>query len=775
MSYTKQNFNAGDVLKAAQLNAMDEQILANEIALEGKQPKGEYPTFSEMANAISQAQWGGGEDTEYNIIAVNHRGYSKSAPENTIPAYIMSKQKGFKYVECDVSFTKDGVAVLLHDSTIDRTSNGSGSISSMTYEQAKQYDYGSWKSANFKGTHLPTLDEFLFLCKSLGLYPYIEIKNDSGITQEMVKSVVDSVKKNGMQGGVTYISFNSTYLEYVKNIDSNARLGFVVNSVTNSVIDKVKSLSTDTNDVFVDCSYQTLTSAMVEICINADVDVEVWTVNSESWFKSMNPYIHGVTSDYIIAGKVLYNNAINYVPPVSDNIPTTSITLNTHNVQFTSYDTITLIASVTPSNSNESVVWISSDESIAKVSNGVVTPISDGSCVITVMSGDYSDTCEIEVVFTKFNIDSTLSGCQINNDRSSVVMGERWSGEIIPNEGFSLKNATIQINMGGNDITETVYNNGIITIEKVTAEVSINVVCVQVPVYTITRNLTGCTSNKNTASVGEGNPYNEVFTALEDYKMDGAIVSIMMGEIDVTSMYNNGTLSISEVTGDIIINIEAKSITVYNITRNLKNCTSNKDDATVKEGYSYTETFTPNTGYTITKTKISVTMGGYDISSLVSVNGILNIDSVDGDIIINIEAVEWEEVITLVSDDFKYRHGLTLNSPYYESRNDRVSYTDFDIIVNSGYIYKLEFEATVDTAQIGLQCLKEAAKDTINKKGSINSSLKFDPGWQNNGVEIEIPSTHNNGMARFTFRKDTNNSTVPDGMITSLRITRKKI
>lgn len=143
MSYTKQNFNAGDVLKAAQLNAMDEQIFANEIALGGKQEKGDYPTISQMENAIRQAQLGESQaitsksplkDSEYNVLAVNHRGYSKDAPENTIPAYIMSKQKGFNYVECDVAFTKDGVAVLLHDSTIDRTSNGSGSISSMTYE-----------------------------------------------------------------------------------------------------------------------------------------------------------------------------------------------------------------------------------------------------------------------------------------------------------------------------------------------------------------------------------------------------------------------------------------------------------------------------------------------------------------------------------------------------------------------------------------------------------------------------------------------------------------
>ena len=80
---------------------------------------------------------------DLNVKAINHRGYSYEAPENTIPAYIMSKKKGFTYVEGDVSFTKDNVAVLLHDATIDRTSNGSGNITSLYYQELLQYDFGS--------------------------------------------------------------------------------------------------------------------------------------------------------------------------------------------------------------------------------------------------------------------------------------------------------------------------------------------------------------------------------------------------------------------------------------------------------------------------------------------------------------------------------------------------------------------------------------------------------------------------------------------------------
>ena len=80
------------------------------------------------------------------VLSVNHRGYSAIAPENTLPAYRLSKEKGFRYVETDVSFTSDGVPVLLHDASIDRTSDGTGKIAEMTFEQVRQYDFGSWKS-----------------------------------------------------------------------------------------------------------------------------------------------------------------------------------------------------------------------------------------------------------------------------------------------------------------------------------------------------------------------------------------------------------------------------------------------------------------------------------------------------------------------------------------------------------------------------------------------------------------------------------------------------
>lgn len=253
-------------------------------------------------------------DYDENVKGVNHRGYSTTAPENTIPAYIMSKKMGFKYVECDVSFTSDGVPVLLHDSTIDRTSNGSGSINALTLEQVKQYDFGSWKGEQYAGTQIPTFDEFIKCCKNICLHPYIELKSNGSYTQEKINTIVDIVNANGMQGKVTYISFHSAYLEYVKEADSTARLGLLGylsdSELSQSTIDIAISLKTGQNEVLIDANLADFAQENITYCIENGIGLEVWTVNSADSIKSMNPYITGVTSDSVHAGKVLYENTI---------------------------------------------------------------------------------------------------------------------------------------------------------------------------------------------------------------------------------------------------------------------------------------------------------------------------------------------------------------------------------------------------------------------------------------------------------------------------------
>jgi glycerophosphoryl diester phosphodiesterase len=116
-----------------------------------------------------------------------HRGNSVSAPENTLPAIEQAINIGVDRVEIDLQFSNDNKPVVIHDDTLDRTTNGTGLVAQKTYEEIKSYDAGSWKSSQFKGTRVPLLHEVFELCKGKCMVN-IDLKTTAAIT-EMVRTI----------------------------------------------------------------------------------------------------------------------------------------------------------------------------------------------------------------------------------------------------------------------------------------------------------------------------------------------------------------------------------------------------------------------------------------------------------------------------------------------------------------------------------------------------------------------------------------------------------
>lgn len=106
-----------------------------------------------------------------------HRGYSSIAPENTLPAFRLAGEYGFWGAECDTSPTADGVWIIMHDDTVDRMTDGEGKVKDFTYAQLCELtiDAGS-NVEQYPGTKVPTLTEYLDVCKEYNLHPVIEIK-----------------------------------------------------------------------------------------------------------------------------------------------------------------------------------------------------------------------------------------------------------------------------------------------------------------------------------------------------------------------------------------------------------------------------------------------------------------------------------------------------------------------------------------------------------------------------------------------------------------------
>lgn len=94
-----------------------------------------------------------------DVIA--HRGASAYAPENTFSAFDRALELGSGGIETDVRASKDGKLVLIHDAAVDRTSNGSGAVAGLTYDELSLLDFGGWFDEKFRGEKTPLLDEFL--------------------------------------------------------------------------------------------------------------------------------------------------------------------------------------------------------------------------------------------------------------------------------------------------------------------------------------------------------------------------------------------------------------------------------------------------------------------------------------------------------------------------------------------------------------------------------------------------------------------------------------
>ena len=115
---------------------------------------------------------------------VAHRGAGKLAPENTLAAFKLGTSHGYRMFECDVKLSSDGVPFLLHDDTLDRTTNAKGIAGQQTWAALQQLDAGSWHSSPYASEPLPSLDTIAAYCIANGFDLNIEIKPTTGTDQK---------------------------------------------------------------------------------------------------------------------------------------------------------------------------------------------------------------------------------------------------------------------------------------------------------------------------------------------------------------------------------------------------------------------------------------------------------------------------------------------------------------------------------------------------------------------------------------------------------------
>ncbi|HYG85298.1 MAG TPA: glycerophosphoryl diester phosphodiesterase [Azospirillum sp.] len=126
---------------------------------------------------------------------IGHRGAKESAPENTLISIREAARQGATWVEIDVALTRDGVPVVIHDDTLERTTSGRGALAAIDWAELRTLDAGSWFGAPFAGEPVPHFEALLDLVLDLGLGLNAEIKPTPGRSLETAETAINTLKR----------------------------------------------------------------------------------------------------------------------------------------------------------------------------------------------------------------------------------------------------------------------------------------------------------------------------------------------------------------------------------------------------------------------------------------------------------------------------------------------------------------------------------------------------------------------------------------------------
>ena len=215
---------------------------------------------------------------------IAHRGYSSVAPENTLPSFIAAGQSDFWGAECDILRTSDGEWVLMHDDTVDRTTDGTGRVDEHTYSEIREMTVDAGNNVDkYPGTKVPTLIEYLDVCKEYSMHPVIEIKSSSDPdSMEELAGILMSREENEM---FVIISFGWEICARIKKLMPETPVYLLMDSEdTADYINFVVQNNLDGLDM--NCG---LSEDCYKAVKKADIDIIIWTVDdiytTEQFFK----------------------------------------------------------------------------------------------------------------------------------------------------------------------------------------------------------------------------------------------------------------------------------------------------------------------------------------------------------------------------------------------------------------------------------------------------------------------------------------------------------
>jgi glycerophosphoryl diester phosphodiesterase len=229
------------------------------------------------------------------VLPIAHRGASGIAPENTKVAFVMALDLGARAIEFDVQLTRDNVAIVFHDDTLDRTTNGAGSVADTDFSVIERLDAGAWFSDKYRRVEVPTLEEVLSSLRKRALLN-IELKPDARI-ERLVRHVVTAVARFDLFDLAVFSSFDPDAIRILRRLVPDARLGVLCMP---DGIDEALRLAEDVAAENLHPPKSIVDEAFVRMAHDAGYNVWSWTANTPADIERLVVAgVDGIFSDYV--------------------------------------------------------------------------------------------------------------------------------------------------------------------------------------------------------------------------------------------------------------------------------------------------------------------------------------------------------------------------------------------------------------------------------------------------------------------------------------------
>lgn len=235
--------------------------------------------------------------SDNKLILVAHRGIATYFPENTMIAFKAALVSDIDILEIDIHRTLDNQLVVIHDDSIDRTSNGSGKIKDMTLAALQQFDYGITKDKQFEGETLPTLDEVIKLIQDYPQKLLIELKQPQNYP-EIENALIDALNAwNLPKNKVIIQSFNQKSMKTIFDMNEGYELGVLISKKKYWYkLPPFKNIAAYAN--YVNPNYALVTEKFLKSAHQYRLSVMPYTVNEHEQAKSLQKLgVDGLISD----------------------------------------------------------------------------------------------------------------------------------------------------------------------------------------------------------------------------------------------------------------------------------------------------------------------------------------------------------------------------------------------------------------------------------------------------------------------------------------------